>query len=84
MQNENGLGVRSSSAPDVLVGKNELEEEMDLPETPSEHQMDMQIARKTCKVCDEHINSDNTSEKGLLAELCNQCYQMEEDILEEL
>ncbi|MGH9909149.1 MAG: hypothetical protein ACRD32_00765 [Nitrososphaerales archaeon] len=34
--------------------------------------------RKTCKICDEAIDAENTSKEGLLAELCDKCWQMQD------
>jgi hypothetical protein len=84
MQYKNGLAIGASSALDMLDRIKAFEEVMDLPDTPDEYQMNVHNERKTCKVCDEHIDSANTSERGLLAELCDHCYNIEEDVFEEI
>ncbi len=34
---------------------------------------------KRCKVCDTYIDSTSTSEKGLLAELCDHCWELQNE-----
>lgn len=37
----------------------------------------------TCKVCDRIITSD-TSKEGLLAELCDNCFKLQNDVVNEI
>lgn len=34
---------------------------------------------RSCKLCDERIDGENTNRESLLAELCDECYQLQND-----
>lgn len=38
----------------------------------------------TCKACDRIITSSDTSEEGLLAELCDNCFRLQNDVVNEI
>lgn len=38
----------------------------------------------TCKACDRIITSSDTSKEGLLAELCDNCFKLQNDIVNEI
>jgi hypothetical protein len=38
----------------------------------------------TCKVCDRIITSSDTSKEGLLAELCDNCFKLQNDVVNEI
>ena len=40
-------------------------------------------SRTSCKVCGTDIDSKNTSKKGILAELCDKCWELQDHALEE-
>ncbi len=39
--------------------------------------------RKECKVCDEPIDGKNTSMESLLVELCDKCWQTQDEVQSE-